>query len=245
MSRTACSPPRMVVASASQAARWSACERGACLACRVWSHACSFNVTASPCGRRAAVLGLEGGREVASAGLDGAVTLRPGLRQTLVDADDLAHGTLVPNRSDALVQAARTTGPVLELHPEPGDQLGLQQGVVHLGEGDVGLVEDPAVDGEPAPVEVLDLVADRDVGVQVRVGGAGVAVGEHARDQALGLDLLDAAAAAAREQNLGPPATSAWLRRRRGGRPAICSATSRSASAHSVETDLTAVKVRS
>ena len=34
------------------------------------------------------------------------------------------------------------------------------------------------------PVGVLDLVADRDVGVQVRVAGAGVAVGELGRDQA-------------------------------------------------------------
>ena len=53
-------------------------------------------------GRRATVLGLEGGRQLAAAGLDGAVPLGPGLGQTLVDADDLAHGPLVddpcPNR---------------------------------------------------------------------------------------------------------------------------------------------------
>ena len=96
-------------------------------------------------GRRAAVLGLEGGRQLAAAGLDGAVPLGPGLGQPLVDADDLAHGPLVPDRP--LVRPLRA---VLEPHPEPGDELGLEQGVVHLREGDVGLVEDPSVDGEPA-----------------------------------------------------------------------------------------------
>jgi len=146
-------------------------------------------------GRRATVLGLEGGREFAAAGLDGAVSLGPGRGQTLVDADDLAHRPLV----DALVQAAAA---VLETNPQPCDELGLDEGVVHLREGDVGLEQDPSVDGEPASGLVLDLVADRDVGVQVRVGRACVAVGEHARDKALGLDLLEAAAAAAREKHL-------------------------------------------
>ena len=148
-------------------------------------------------GRRATVLGLEGGRQLAAAGLDGAVPLGPGLGQTLVDADDLAHGPLASTGP-----CARPLRRFSKRTPSRAMSSDSMQGVVHLREGDVGLVEDPSVDGEPASGLVLDLVADRDVGVQVRVGGACVAVGEHARDQALGLDLLEAAAAAAREQHL-------------------------------------------
>ena len=57
-------------------------------------------------GRRATVLGLECGRELAAAGLDGAVPLGPRLGQPLVDADDLAHGPLAVTGPVALVQAA-------------------------------------------------------------------------------------------------------------------------------------------
>ena len=114
-------------------------------------------------GRRATVLGLERGRELTSAGLDEGVALGPCLGEPLVDADDLAHGALLV----ALVQAGAT---VLELHSQPSDQGGFEQRVVHLREGDVGLVDHPAVDREPLALGVLDLVADRDVGVQMRVG---------------------------------------------------------------------------
>jgi hypothetical protein len=48
-----------------------------------------------------------------------------------------------------------------------------------------------AVDGQPAPVEGLHLVDEGDVGVQVRVTGPGVAVGERGRDQPGDVDLPD------------------------------------------------------
>ena len=52
------------------------------------------------------------------------------------------------------------------------------------------------------PCERLHLVGDRDVGVQVRVPGAGVAVGERRGDQPAGLDLPGTAATFASEQHL-------------------------------------------
>ena len=68
----------------------------------------------------------------------------------------------------------------------------LEGGVVGLRRGHVGLEQHPAVDGQPASVEGLHLVRDRDVGVQVRVAGPAVAVGERGRDQASDVDLPDA-----------------------------------------------------
>ncbi len=67
----------------------------------------------------------------------------------------------------------------------------LQRGVVGLRRGNVGLEQHPAVDGQPASVEGLHLVRDRDMGVQIRVAGPAVAVGERGRDQAADVDLPD------------------------------------------------------
>ena len=59
-------------------------------------------------------------------------------------------------------------------------------GVVGLRCRHLRLEQHPAIDGQPAPVEGLDLVRDRDVGVQIRVAGPAVAVGERRRDQTRG-----------------------------------------------------------
>ena len=67
----------------------------------------------------------------------------------------------------------------------------LECGVVRLGGGDVGLEQHPAVDGQPASVEGLNLVRDRDVGVQIRVPGPAVAVGECGSDQTADINLPD------------------------------------------------------
>jgi len=79
-------------------------------------------------------------------------------------------------------------------------QVAFEGGVVGLGGGDDGLEQDPSVDGQPPSTTVggavsavtgegLDLVSHGDVGVQVGVAGAGVAVGERGRDEAADLDL--------------------------------------------------------
>ena len=68
----------------------------------------------------------------------------------------------------------------------------LERGVVGLRRGNVGLEQHPAVDRQPASVEGLHLVRHRDVGVQIRVAGPAVAVGERGRDQASDVDLPDA-----------------------------------------------------
>ena len=83
------------------------------------------------------------------------------------------------------------------------DQVGFQAGVVQLGGGHRGFVQRGAVQGQPARYSVgaegLHFVADRDVGVQVGVPGARVAVVERGGDQTGGVDLGDAVGAHAGE----------------------------------------------
>ena len=67
-----------------------------------------------------------------------------------------------------------------------------KRGVVGFRGGNVGLEQHPPVDRQPASVEGLHLVRDRDVGVQVRVAGPAVPVGERGRNQAPDVDLPDA-----------------------------------------------------
>ena len=64
-----------------------------------------------------------------------------------------------------------------------------EQVVVDLGDGDDGVVQGAGVHRPPPPVGALDLVRDDDVGVQVRVPGAGVPVVERRRDHPPGRDL--------------------------------------------------------
>ena len=95
---------------------------------------------------------------------------RPALVQPRINADDL------PDRPLRLISA----GPFGEPHPKGGGEVVLQRGVVRLRRRDLGGVQDATVDRQPPAGQGLHLVRDRDVGVQVRVAGAGVAVGERA-----------------------------------------------------------------
>ena len=109
-----------------------------------------------------------------------------------------------------------------EAHVQGGDEVGFQSGVVQLGSGDRGPVEGGAVECEPAGdtvgAEGLHLVADRDVGVQVRVAGAGVAVVECRGDQPGGVDLFDAVGAHAGKRRVLFEEGRARRRRLCGGR---------------------------
>ena len=142
-------------------------------------------------GRWAAESPLEVRGQHASAGLDGTRPRRPTVSEFRVDAHQLTDLPL-----------AVLSGAGREPHAQPSLQLGLEEGVVGLRQGDRSLVQRAAVDREPVAGQRLRLVADRDVGVKVRVAGAGVAVGELRGHQATRPHLLDALPAAAGEQHL-------------------------------------------
>jgi hypothetical protein len=67
-----------------------------------------------------------------------------------------------------------------------------QGGVVCFRGCHIGLEQHPTVNGQPASIEGLHLVRHRHVGVQIRVAGPAVAVGERGGDQASDVDLPDA-----------------------------------------------------
>ena len=124
---------------------------------------------------------LKPGRQYTLPVLDQHPPRRPTLVQRRVDTDDLPHRPL----------SRIGVGPVREPHPEPVAEMMLQGGVVGLRRGHGRLEQHPAVNGQPASVEGLYFVRNGDVGVQVRVAGPGVAVGERRRDQAGDVDLPD------------------------------------------------------
>ena len=137
-------------------------------------------------GRWAAVLVLEAPRQGREFRLDVGPARRPGAQQLGWESGDLAD----------LAPAVARVAALGEPHPDPFDQQGFEAGVVVLGRGDLVPVQRPPVQRQPPPVRGADLVADRDVGVQVRVAGARVAVGERGRDQPGRVDLGDAVGAA-------------------------------------------------
>ena len=186
-------PPRTASASARQVARCSARVRGSCLACRVSRLACCARARASTMvgGRWCSRWNV--GRQFALAVLDGRPTLRPAGVQRRVDADEFADRAL----------AGVGGGPFGEPDGEGFGEAAFQGGVVDLGGGDDGLEQEASVDGEPASVEGLDLVRDRDVGVQVGVAGAAVAVGEPGGDQPGHVDLADAVVAGPGVEGVG------------------------------------------
>ena len=116
------------------------------------------------------ILELDG--EFAAAGVDVGAAGRPALVQSGVDTDDLSDRPL--RRIGA--------GPFRKPHPQAAAEVLLQPGVVSLRGCHVGFEQHPSVDGQPAPVEGLHLVRDRDMGVQIRVAGPAVPVGERGRD---------------------------------------------------------------
>lgn len=85
---------------------------------------------------------------------------------------------------------------------EPLHELLLDQGVVALRRGDVEGEQHARVQAAPLPVVAHRLRRDRDVGVQVRVTGAGVQVVEGCRCQAAGVDLLEPAVPGASDRGL-------------------------------------------
>ena len=68
----------------------------------------------------------------------------------------------------------------------------LERGVVGLRRGNIGLEQHPPIERQPPSIEGLYLVRDRDVGVQIRVAGGAVAMGERGRNEAADGDLPDA-----------------------------------------------------
>ena len=108
---------------------------------------------------RAGVIDLELCRQLPAASLDVGPPGGPEPVQGRGDADHLTHWSL----------GGVGPGSSREPQPQAGAQLGLDPGVVPLAGGDVGLEQDPAVQGQPATFQGLDLVGDRHVGVQVGV----------------------------------------------------------------------------
>ena len=123
--------------------------------------------------------------EVVLGGLDRARALGEVLPQRLRDAVDL------PLRLGRAAALLRRPAPA-----ELGGQLVGEDPVVQLGHADRGPVERLGVEGAPRPVgDGLDAVEDDDVGVQLRVAGAGVPVVERGRDDAADVLLNHAALA--------------------------------------------------
>jgi hypothetical protein len=134
--------------------------------------------------------GLELFGQLVGAGLDHGAARRPAGEQFWLQTDDFAHR--------AFTAPGGFGG--RERHPEPVSEVGFQAAVVQLGGRDGDPVERGAVQRQPPAVGGADLVGDRDVGVQVGVTGAGVAVGERRGDQPGGVDLGDAVGAGAGER---------------------------------------------
>jgi hypothetical protein len=97
---------------------------------------------------------------------------RPTLVQGRVNTDNLPHRPLTR------VSVASFREP----YTEPVAEVVFQGGVVGLRRRHRGFEQHPAVDGQPASVERLYFVRDRDVGVQIRIAGSGVAVCERGSD---------------------------------------------------------------
>jgi hypothetical protein len=125
---------------------------------------------------------LELDREFTAPDVDVGTAGGPALVQSWVDADDL------PDRALRRI-GARSFG---EPHTQDLAEVLFQGGVVGLRRGNIGFEQHPAVDRQPASVEGLHLVGDRDMGVQIRVAGSAVTVGERRCDKTSDVDLPDA-----------------------------------------------------
>ena len=119
---------------------------------------------------------LELDGQLAAAGLDVGTAGRPALVQS---------GS-TPTISRIGRFAGSVSGRSANRTPKRVAEVLLQRGVVGLRRGHGGLEQHPSVDGQPASVEGLHLVRDRDVGVQIRVAGSAVPVGERGRRPGLG-----------------------------------------------------------
>ena len=190
--RASPSSPSTSTASACHCVNCSARLRGAFFASRVSRVACWARSRASTSlGGRAWVV-WKRAASLLLAGLDHQAPARPALREALIHPRDLTRRPL----------AQVAVRPLGEHQPRPVGQVLLQAGVVGLRRAHRGRIQDPPVDRQPAPVQGLDLVGHRQVGVQVRVAGAGVAVDERSRDRTAHVDLAHPVAAGAGEQRV-------------------------------------------
>src|SRR5829696_4294937 len=120
----------------------------------------------------------------------------------------------------------------------------LQRGVVSLRRRHVGLEQHTPIDGQPPAVEGLDLVGYRDVGVQIRVTGPAVPVGERGSNETSDVDLPDALWPDSGEQSMllnelsASCTATSWAF-------SITAANAGSATAHKLDTDFTGENVRS
>ena len=147
-------------------------------------------------------LQLDGGGVAAVAGgvagdqlIGGAGDLRGALREVLHqlgrDAGD------VPARDGGV--PPRMSGPAV---PESLSEQVLQHAFVQLGQRDGVAVQGAGVEGAPPAVQGLDAVGEHDVGVQVRVTGAGIPVIERRRHHPADRFLEGAVVAGAGEHDL-------------------------------------------
>ena len=139
-------------------------------------------------GREAAALGGFLLSDEAGADLfDLSPSLGPGGGELAGNPDDLGDA-LVVDLGPADPEARGELGAKGRLVEDPGRRL--------VGE------QLPAVDREPPAVLGADLVGDQDVGVELRVGGSGGAVGEGSGKEAFRVDLMDSASPPAGERSV-------------------------------------------
>ena len=132
-------------------------------------------------GWRPAMIRLKLDRELAPSGVDQGTSAGPALAQSEVNTDNLADGSL----------RRVGPGPFGEPHPEPVAEVVFEGGVVGLRCRHLCLEQHPTINTQPASVEALDLVRDRHVGVQIRIAGPAVAVGEPSPHHTADVDLPD------------------------------------------------------
>ena len=189
-------------------------------------------------GGLAAVVGLELLGQFGGAGFDGLAPRRPAVHQFRAHTDDFTDRALSATRG-------RDFG---EAQSQPLPEVGLQPCVVQLGGRHHDPVQRLSVQRQPAlntvGVDGGDLVRDGDVGVQIGVTCAGVAVGERGTDQAGGVDLGHTTGARTGERRIGFQEGQ-----RIGDRCVVAllndSSHIKGAMAHRVETDLTGLYVMS
>ena len=139
-----------------------------------------------------AMIALEGDGQFASADVDVGAAAGPALVQAGVDADDL------PDRPLGRVAVEAFGEPDAEIAAE----VLLQRGVVGLRRRHLRLEQHPPINRQPAPVQGLHLVRHRHMGVQIRITGPAVPMGERGRHQAADVDLPDPLRTGPGEQRL-------------------------------------------
>ena len=181
-------PPRISAASARPGAALLGLRARFVL--RLAGRQCGLLRQLSPLDRRSA-----GGRARPGTGVPGR-RVRPRCRRAGTTSAAATRRRFRRSRGPLL--GVGGVGTVGEPHPDPLDEQGFQPGVVVLGGGDLVPIQRPAVQRQPPPVDwVQTLLRDGDVGVQIGVARARVAVRKGGRDHAGGVDLGDAVGAAA------------------------------------------------